>query len=721
MATAGGGSVADPGSRGLLRLLSFCVLLAGLCRGNSVERKIYIPLNKTAPCVRLLNATHQIGCQSSISGDTGVIHVVEKEEDLQWVLTDGPNPPYMVLLESKHFTRDLMEKLKGRTSRIAGLAVSLTKPSPASGFSPSVQCPNDGFGVYSNSYGPEFAHCREIQWNSLGNGLAYEDFSFPIFLLEDENETKVIKQCYQDHNLSQNGSAPTFPLCAMQLFSHMHAVISTATCMRRSSIQSTFSINPEIVCDPLSDYNVWSMLKPINTTGTLKPDDRVVVAATRLDSRSFFWNVAPGAESAVASFVTQLAAAEALQKAPDVTTLPRNVMFVFFQGETFDYIGSSRMVYDMEKGKFPVQLENVDSFVELGQVCMAQNRRLILSVALRTSLELWMHTDPVSQKNESVRNQVEDLLATLEKSGAGVPAVILRRTNQSQPLPPSSLQRFLRARNISGVVLADHSGAFHNKYYQSIYDTAENINVSYPEWLSPEEDLNFVTDTAKALADVATVLGRALYELAGGTNFSDTVQADPQTVTRLLYGFLIKANNSWFQSILRQDLRSYLGDGPLQHYIAVSSPTNTTYVVQYALANLTGTVVNLTREQCQDPSKVPSENKDLYEYSWVQGPLHSNETDRLPRCVRSTARLARALSPAFELSQWSSTEYSTWTESRWKDIRARIFLIASKELELITLTVGFGILIFSLIVTYCINAKADVLFIAPREPGAVSY
>uniref|UniRef100_A0ABI7WV13 Nicastrin n=1 Tax=Felis catus TaxID=9685 RepID=A0ABI7WV13_FELCA len=677
MATAGGGSVADPGCRSLLRLLSFCVLLAGLCRGNSVERKIYISLNKTAPCVRLLNATHQIGCQSSVSGDTGILHVVEKERDLQWVLTDGPNPPYVVLLEGELFTRNLMEKLKGTTSRIAGLAVSLAKPRPVSGSSPSVQCPNDGFGIYSNSYGPEFAHCREIPWNPLGDGLAYEDFSFPIFLLEDENETKVIKQCYRDHNLSPNGSAPTFPLCAMQLFSHMHAVISTVTCMRRSSIQSTFSINPEIVCDPLSDYNVWSMLKPINISGALEPDDRVVVAATRLDSRSFFWNVAPGAESAVASFVTQLAAAEALQKAPDALTLPRNVMFVFFQGETFDYIGSSRMVYDMEKGKFPVQLENIDSFVELGQV------------ALRNSLELWMHTDPMSQKNESVHNQVEALLSTLEKSGAGVPAVVLRRPNQSQPLPPSSLQRFLRARNISGVVLADHSAVFHNHYYQSIYDTAENINVSYPEWQSPEEDLNFVTDTAK--------------------------------VTRLLYGFLVRANNSWFQSILRQDLRSYLGDGPLQHYIAVSSPTNTTYVVQYALANLTGQVVDLPREQCQDPSKVPSENKDLYEYAWVQGPLNSNETDRLPRCVRSTARLARALSPAFELRQWGSTEYSTWTESRWKDIRARIFLVASRELEFITLMVGFGILVFSLVVTYCINAKADVLFITPREPGAVSY
>ncbi|XP_037681505.1 nicastrin isoform X1 [Choloepus didactylus] len=709
MATAGGGSGPDRGNRSVLHFLFFCFLLAGLCRGNSVERKIYIPLNKTAPCVRLLNATHQIGCQSSISGDTGVIHVVEKEEDLKWVLTDGPNPPYMVLLEGKLFTRNLMEKLKGKTRRIAGLAVSLAKPSPPTGFSPSVQCPNDGFGVYSNSYGPEFAHCKEIEWNPLGDGLAYEDFSFPIFLLEDEKETQVIKQCYQDHNLSLNGSAPTFPLCAMQLFSHMHAVISTVTCMRRSSIQSTFSINPEIVCDPLSDYNVWSMLKPINTSGTLEPADRVVVAATRLDSRSFFWNVAPGAESAVASFVTQLAAAEALQKAPDVTTLPRNVMFVFFQGETFDYIGSSRMVYDMEKGKFPVQLENIDSFVELGQV------------ALRTSLELWMHTDPMSQKNESVRNQVEDLLAILENVGAGVPTVALRRLSQSQPLPPSSLQRFLRARNISGVVLADHFAAFHNQYYESIYDTAENINVSYPEQLSPEEELNFVTDTAKALADVATVLGRALYQLAGGTGSIDTVEADPKTVTRLLYGFLVRANNSWFQSIMRQDLRSYLGDGPLQHYIAVSSPTNATYVVQYALANLTGKVIDLTREQCQDPSKVPNENKDLYEYSWVQGSWNSNETDWVPRCVRSTARLARALSPAFELRQWSSTEYSTWTESRWKDIRARIFLIASKELEFITLMVGFGILIFSLIVTYFINAKADVLFVTPREPGAVSY
>ncbi|NWX93730.1 NICA protein, partial [Nothoprocta pentlandii] len=680
----------------------------GPCGANSVERKIYIPLNKTAPCVRLLNATHQVGCQSSISGDTGVIHVVEKEEDLRWVLLDGPHPPYMVLLDGSLFNRKVLLQLKG-TSRVSGLAVAKAKPSPPQGFSPGLKCPNDGFGVYSEDYGPQYAHCNTTVWNPVGSGLSYEDFDFPIFLLEDANETEVIKQCYQDHNVPREGSGPEYPLCAMQLFSHMHAVTSTVTCMRRSSIQSTFSLNPEVVCDPLLDYNVWSTLQPINSSGKVDPKKEVILVATRIDSHSFFWNIAPGAESAVSSFVTHLAAAEALHKAPGVQSLPRNVMFTFFQGETFDYIGSSRMVYDMEKDKFPLRLSNIHSFIELNQV------------ALRNNSVLWMHTDPVSRKNESIQTQVENLLETLSNSSAGA-NVTLQDVGYSQPLPPSSFQRFLRAKHIPGVVLSDHRASFHNRYYQSMYDTLENIHVEYPEGLSPEETLEYVTDTAKSLAEVATVVARALYQLAGGANDTSAIQADPKTVSRMLYGFLIKMNNSWFQSIIKPDIKVILGkcDVP-QHYVAVSSPVNTTYLVQYVLANLTGTVVNLTKEECLNPEKPPHTEKDLYEYAWVQGSLDPNSTSRVPFCVRSTVRLSKALSPAFELRQWGSTEYSTWTESRWKDIRARIFLVASKELEMITLAVGIVILVFSLLATYFINAKADVLFSIPRDPGAVAY
>ncbi|KAG8146579.1 hypothetical protein E2320_013722, partial [Naja naja] len=505
----------------LLRGVVLCALAPGSGWCNSVEKKIYIPLNRTATCVRLLNATHQIGCQY-----TGVIHVVEKESDLKWVLSDGQHSPYMVLLDGKLFT----------------------------------------------GYGPEYAHCSLTKWNYLGNSLSYLDFGFPIFLLQDESESKVIKQ---------NGSDPAYPLCAMQLSSHMHAVTST------------------------------------------------------IDSHSFFWNVAPGAESAVASFVTLLAAAEAIHKIPDVQSLPKNIMFAFFQGETFDYIGSSRMVYDMQNGRFPIQLENIDSFLELSQV------------ALRSNASLWMHTDPISRKTPEIEQSVQRMMEALKKSSENT-SVVMSGIEASQSLPPSSFQRFLRAQQIPGI---------------SIYDTPENIQLNYPKNLSPEEALNYLTDTAK--------------------------------VTRMLYGFLIQSNNSWFQAITRPDFKGPLGeacvcvclcvcereresDEPLQYYIAVSSPVNSTSLVQYVLANLTGTRLgdNITKEHCKDSKD------DFYNYMWVQGSPYPNASSpRKPFCVRSTVRRTPASSPAFELQQWGSTEFSTWTESRWKELHGRIFLIASKELE----------------------------------------
>ncbi|XP_038017912.1 nicastrin [Motacilla alba alba] len=690
---------------GMLRALLLAALAAGCCRGNSVHRKIYIALNHTAPCVRLLNATHQIGCQSSLSGDTGVIHVVEKEQDLEWALSKGPNPPYMVLLDGSLFSREILMQLKGN-SRISGLAVAAASPAPPQGFSPGLKCPNDGFGVYSDSYGPQFAHCNGSEWNPGGSGLCYEDFPFPIFLLQDANETRLIKECFRAHNVPEApGAAPRFPLCAMQLLAHMHAAASTVTCMRRSSLQSAFSINPEIVCDPLLDYNVWSSLQPINASGRLQPGQEVILAATRVDSHSFFWNVAPGAEAAVGSFVALLAAAQALQAAPGSQSLPRNVLFVFFQGEAFDYIGSSRLVFDMEQDKFPLRLENIGAFLELGQV------------SLRNDSVLWMHTDPVSRRNQSVDSQVRILLEKLHNFSSSS-NVSLREPGVSQPLPPSSFQRFLRSRSIPGVVLSDHRGAFRNRYFQSIYDTAESIGMRYPEGLSPEERLEFVTDTAQALAEVATLLARALFSLAGGAAGAESIRADPRTVTRLLYGFLLNSNNSWFQSLIKPDQKGILGPFP-QHYVAVSSPTNTTQLLQAVLGNLTGSRVSLSREQCQSPGKEPGTLPELYEYWWVQGSPAPNSSARVPGCVRSGVRLSPALSPAFELRRWDSREFSTWTESRWKDIRARIFLVASRELELLTLALGVLVLLVSLLLTFLVSSKASLLFGA--APGASGY
>lgn len=39
-----------------------------------------------------------------------------------------------------------------------------------------------------------------------------------------------------------------------------------------------------------------------------------------------------------------------------------------FSQEAFDYIGSSKMVYDMERKEFVIDLNNVHSMLEIGQV-----------------------------------------------------------------------------------------------------------------------------------------------------------------------------------------------------------------------------------------------------------------------------------------------------------------------------------------------------------------
>lgn len=53
---------------------------------------------------------HNVSCvclrdPASISGDTGVLHVLETPDDLDWITETGPHAPYMVLMETPAFTR----------------------------------------------------------------------------------------------------------------------------------------------------------------------------------------------------------------------------------------------------------------------------------------------------------------------------------------------------------------------------------------------------------------------------------------------------------------------------------------------------------------------------------------------------------------------------------------------------------------------------------------
>ncbi|KAJ0011558.1 hypothetical protein NQD34_012533 [Periophthalmus magnuspinnatus] len=657
-----------------------CFICGVVC--NSVEKKIYVDLNYTVPCVRLLNATHQIGCQSSLSGDVGVIHFLESEQNLDWVLNTGHSPPYMVVLEGALFNRCC-----NSSGRVAGVAVIEPNTNLPGDFSPHTQCPNENTGVYTEQYDPAYAHCNRTLWNPLGNGLSYEQFHFPIFSLKDDNDTQVIRQ-----------------VRTLLLLFIIISCVSSVSWLIISLVFQCFLAHNLLFCDPLGGVNVWTSTRLINNTDKgHKKSESVVIAAARLDSRSFFFDLAPGAQSSASGVVALLAAAQALKNMTEEMSSNTSIIYALFEGETFDYIGSSKMVYDMETQQFAVDMDNVHSVLEVGQV------------GLRSSNSpIWLHSDPVSRRNSSVRRLILNLQTAAKNTNVNV-----SEPDASQPLPPSSFQRFLRARPLPGIVIQDHQSVYTNRYYESMFDNPENLNMTYPPDLSPDEQFNFVTETAKALTDVATLVAQALFLQAGGDAArASSITANPKTV-RLYY---IKVKGQTHTCIIC--LLCVAVDRPTNFYTGVHlQKSEASFLVEYILANLTGTVVNVTQENCknQRENEDDKDNKYFYSYSWVQGALAPNSSDRQSFCVRSSVRTSPAISPAFDLELLTSSDYSTWTESRWKKITGRIFLVASHDLEMLTLGVGIGILLLSLLLTYIISSKADILFCSGREPTNATY
>lgn len=78
------------------------------------------------------------------------------------------------------------------------------------------------------------------------------------------------------------------------------------------------------------------------------------------------------------SYVTLISTAHLLAKLlPErVESDNHNVLFVLFNGESYDYIGSQRFVYDINRGYFPskghatnqIGLENIALMIDIGSL-----------------------------------------------------------------------------------------------------------------------------------------------------------------------------------------------------------------------------------------------------------------------------------------------------------------------------------------------------------------
>lgn len=290
-------------------------------------------------------------------------------------------------------------------------------------------------------------------------------------------------------------------------------------------------------CNELSGHNIFVPLLHTANNETIA-NHSIVILASRMDSFSFFYDLAPGADTVYTSLITLLAVSKTLAthkemiiEAQKNMTDKRNVLFSLFDGEAWGYIGSSNAVYMMKNNRFPdaprntyyqaqIGLNHIRYFIELSQL------------AAHNSANLWIHKDAKQNTNE------DQLIERIKAWGAKYGLIIKSplRNNETS-LPPASLQSFLKADpKIAGVVITNHEKQFTNKFYNSFYDTYSNI-----------EGINSSVDIVQHLAKVSQMMTSVIYSIL--TDKNRTFDAEEDLIRQIVDCFLKNVSCTLFREM----------------------------------------------------------------------------------------------------------------------------------------------------------------------------
>lgn len=420
-------------------------------------------------CFRRLNATHQTGCTSAgkSTGSVGVLHLILGESDINFLLNEPPAPPYAAIVSPKDFTRDNILKLRDSPFVSAIVVVNDTKGMVS--FSQELSCPNNFF---RHDLQPTCNPSKpETTWNPYGTGLLQENFDIPIIFLADRNESEKVIKCYKDFNTNVETQKES-SLCSIEINSFMAAAGNSEICMRRSGIMKV--LNQLNYCDPLQGKNVYATLFPreivdsSSDNRTVDKNEKIILITARLDTTSMFDGQSLGAME-LASVATLFTTGHFLRKIIDNEVYERskvNIMFVLFNGESYDFIGSQRFVYDLKKGDaFPTPLTstnplNFESIIAMIDIGMLDSF---------TDLTFY-HI----KENDMTKN----FIASIEHYKNQLKLNINVTSKVTNNIPPVSAQTFLRE-NITFPAFVIATETPENKFYHSVFDDKSNLNYTY--------------------------------------------------------------------------------------------------------------------------------------------------------------------------------------------------------------------------------------------------
>uniref|UniRef100_A0A2M4A852 Nicastrin n=1 Tax=Anopheles triannulatus TaxID=58253 RepID=A0A2M4A852_9DIPT len=698
-------------------LLLLALALDGV-QCQRIKDNMYVRISG-AHCFRRLNGTHVTGCSSEYGGSVGVLHLIERKEDIDFIVNKHPSPPYAPILSPALYTRENVLRLRDEAAPYISALVLINNVTGMQHFSQEASCPNEyssllfSLGTDDASSDDDGDRCSadrpEKSWNPWGSGLLQEAFPFPIYYVGEAMEVEKLRACYfkfNAHDLEhQNGRS----LCSIEVKAFMSAAVSSANCIRRSNFYSSV-IPTTKFCDPLQGKNVYATLFPRTTqsvtdeSGARVRDarERIVLVSTRTDTTMMFdaamEPLGLGAMDSVVPFTVLVAVAHFLAKVLPHSERAPNVVFMFFNGESYDYIGSQRFVYDLQTGAFPsrstqtkpISLDNIELLIELG------------TLDDLTELQVY-HAAP-----QPMAIKMVEVLDKVNKA-FNFNITTTKPSKQTTNLPPVSANSFLRENASFPAIII--TSPVRNRYYHSVYDSPRNLNYRYGnhsklydftmlENLGERKDLWRPDSLQMRIRNVSSLIAMSIYELLEGNAYTPEYGANSVLIDEFLHCFLETANCPLFRATLRPGTTISEFAGPPARYISVysSATAEATYWTYQVLGLLVGQrVENVTKEECL-ARHLP--------YQWMAG--YGGEG----MCLLTTQNTSLALSPAFvnETYDWTSYRYSTWTESTWSEMSARIFLRPSPAHETLTLSIGIVVMVISFLLVFLINSRSDVLF-----------
>ncbi|KAF9917062.1 hypothetical protein BX616_002041 [Lobosporangium transversale] len=669
------------------RMLGWLVIgLAAFClvKAQDTYDIIYNDIG-SLPCVRLLNATGAIGCQS-INAASGVLYRTDTQDDIERFASNSHFNnkytvvmPYWLLTNSNVDTLRSTKRLAAIITVINGTDAAYTPASrPKTVSSPDTTCPNCEFGLYANS--PD-----QYQWNPTGTGLLYKNFDFPIYALNtmDERNSMSYNAVIQAANMNQLRGYTNYPLKALQFHSFMWAAQDSGTCLRKGW------------CTPVGGASVWSTPSVNITASDGKP---IVVVTAAMDSRSLFHDLTLGVQSSVASMVALLAVADALSRSSiPLESMPKHILYTLFTAEAWGFSGSQRFVQDIsgpvncikpsDSGSgclFPfysdmdfqrLNAANIDTILEIGQVGG-------MGSSASEPPKLYAHIDKVQNAaSATLLKQVVQVGAQFIGTGNNNVSVEAANADGGQRgLPPSSAMSFLQARgNIPTVVLTDYQKQMSPFTSQDMDDTWDPVN------------------TVKVIQQAASVISKTAWLQAQGV--SDVTLMTPLQQQSIAS---IEVDMVLVRDLLQCLTRNYSCPLVDRYLNVTASPAPPSRLPHYAgtlysqsqpfpifawsfLANMTSvknTTSNGTSTRVSGCSSRPAAVR-----------CESNEVCVGDQCIRTLTRYHDAFGVGIAMAE-DNTYYikdpskSTWTESTWDPIGLRLFDVTSPGSQKAELATG---------------------------------